>query len=86
MKLADMADAPRPRSGVACVFDRLYPLLDVDDRATLAAWFTDPTASESWVAQRLTEATGIQVNMQAVARHRRGICQNCATEGRVWHG
>lgn len=31
MKLADMAPAPPPRTGVPCVFDRLHPLLDDDE-------------------------------------------------------
>lgn len=84
MKLSEVPPPPPKLSGYDCVFGAVNEKLDDDDRATLAAWLTNPSASDAWVADRLTEATGLAVNHQNVARHRREQCIRCRDSGRVW--
>lgn len=83
MKLSEIP-APRRSTGYECAFAALPAALDDDDRATLAGWLVNPDATDAWVAERLTEAVGVRINYQVVARHRRDECVKCKSAGRVW--
>ncbi len=84
MKLDDVGPPERRPSGVDCVFSALDDVFDDADRAKVAGWFADRKLASTAIADRLTEATGIQVNHQSVNRHRLGRCDRCRTAGRVW--
>jgi len=84
VKLSEVPPPPQRAAGSECAFAGLTDVLDDDDRATLAGWLVNPDASDSWVAERLTEAAGFHINHQVVARHRRNHCVKCKSAGRVW--
>lgn len=84
MKLSEVPPPPQRAAGYECAFAGLVPVLDDDDRATLAGWLANPDATDTWVAERLTEHLGVPVNYQVVARHRRGQCVRCQRAGRRW--
>ncbi len=84
MKLSEVPPPPPRASGYDCGFAPLADKLDEDDRATLAGWLNNPNASDAWVAARLSEVTGLKLNHQVVARHRREHCARCNAAERVW--
>ena len=84
MKLSEVPPPPQRAAGYECGFAAVWNAADDDDRATLAGWLANPDATDTWVAERLTEHLGVPVNYQVVARHRRGQCVRCQRAGRVW--
>lgn len=84
MKLSEVPPPPPRTSGFECGFAAVWNAADDDDRAWITANLNDPSASDAWVADQITEHLGVEVDHQQVARHRRDRCKRCRTAGRVW--
>lgn len=71
-RTADPAAVAYGNQGPRCFFERLYTILDDDDRQTVDGWLADPMMPTSEIARLLAPEGASNFK---VGYHRRGDCR-----------